>query len=119
MCRIAHAERVVLRRAAVPGGPTVRGLQAASPEEVTMPGAAARSLCHISFLLALSGYGDADMINYFTPAGERIPPRAARRIPPGPAILALPWATVSQPCSRAAFTASFPISGRPRAVKSG
>jgi hypothetical protein len=39
------------------------------------------------FLLALSGYGDADMINYFTPTGERIPPRAARREPPGPAIL--------------------------------
>ena len=34
-------------------------------------------------LLALAGYGDADMINYFTEAGERIPPKAARRIAPG------------------------------------
>ena len=40
-----------------------------------------------AFLLALSGFGDADMINYFTPSGERIPPRAARKEPPGPAIL--------------------------------
>ena len=30
-----------------------------------------------------------------------------------------PWAIVSQPCSRAASTASLPISGRPSAVKSG
>ena len=37
-------------------------------------------------LLALSGYGDADMINYLDPDGNRIPPLAARRIPPGPAI---------------------------------
>ncbi len=36
-----------------------------------------------SFLLALSGYGDADMINYFDLDGQRIPPRAAKRIPPG------------------------------------
>jgi L-ascorbate metabolism protein UlaG (beta-lactamase superfamily) len=42
----------------------------------------------VAFLLALSGYGDADMINYFDLEGNRIPPRAARRIPPGPAILA-------------------------------
>ena len=34
-------------------------------------------------LLALAGYGDADMINYFDPEGNRIPPKAARRIPPG------------------------------------
>jgi hypothetical protein len=39
-----------------------------------------------AFLLALAGYGDADMINYFDDGGNRIPPRAARRIPPGPAI---------------------------------
>ncbi len=30
-----------------------------------------------------------------------------------------PWAIVSQPVSRAFSTASFAISGRPRAVKSG
>src|SRR5262249_38251010 len=36
-----------------------------------------------TFLLALSGYGDADMINYFDPEGRRLPPRAAKRIPPG------------------------------------
>lgn len=41
----------------------------------------------VAFLLALSGYGDADMINYFNLGGDRIPPRAARREPPGPAIL--------------------------------
>jgi hypothetical protein len=40
-----------------------------------------------SFLLALSGYGDADMINFFRPDGERIPPLAARRDPPGAAIV--------------------------------
>jgi hypothetical protein len=36
-----------------------------------------------AFLLALSGFGDADMINYFDLEGNRIPPRGARRIPPG------------------------------------
>jgi L-ascorbate metabolism protein UlaG (beta-lactamase superfamily) len=41
-----------------------------------------------TFLLGLSGYGDADMINYFTEAGERIPPPAAAKVPPGPAIAA-------------------------------
>lgn len=40
-----------------------------------------------SFLLALSGYGDADMINFIGPDGTRIPPPAARRTPPGPAIV--------------------------------
>ncbi len=50
----------------------------------TVRRAAARS--RAVFLLALSGYGDADMINYFDASGERIPPRAARRLPPGPAI---------------------------------
>lgn len=39
-----------------------------------------------SFLLSLCGYGDADMINYFDEQGDRIPPRAALRIPPGRAI---------------------------------
>jgi hypothetical protein len=39
-----------------------------------------------TFLLALSGYGDADMINYFDEVGERILPYAAKKIPPGPAI---------------------------------
>jgi hypothetical protein len=37
----------------------------------------------VSFMLALSGYGDADMINFFDPAGERILPYAARKLPPG------------------------------------
>lgn len=36
-----------------------------------------------SFLLALSGYGDADMINYFNEDGTRIPPYAAQRTPVG------------------------------------
>lgn len=36
-----------------------------------------------SFMLALSGYGDADMINYKTEAGDRIPPSAAKRTPVG------------------------------------
>jgi hypothetical protein len=39
-----------------------------------------------SILLALAGYGDADMINYFDEQGNRIPPKAARRLPPGPSI---------------------------------
>lgn len=39
-------------------------------------------------MLALAGFGDADMINYFDPDGNRIPPRAARQIPPGIGILA-------------------------------
>ncbi|MBJ6760271.1 MBL fold metallo-hydrolase [Myxococcaceae bacterium JPH2] len=36
-----------------------------------------------SYLLALSGYGDADMINFFTEDGQRIPPYAARKTPVG------------------------------------
>jgi hypothetical protein len=36
-----------------------------------------------TYLLALSGYGDADMINYFTESGERIPPYAAAKTPVG------------------------------------
>jgi hypothetical protein len=36
-----------------------------------------------SFLLRLSGYGDADMINLFDEEGRRVPPLAARREPPG------------------------------------
>ncbi|MCP3136356.1 MBL fold metallo-hydrolase [Pyxidicoccus xibeiensis] len=36
-----------------------------------------------SYLLALSGYGDADMINYFTEDGQRIPPYAAAKNPVG------------------------------------
>lgn len=40
----------------------------------------------VSFLLALSGYGDADMINYFREDGTPIPPRAATRTPPGQSI---------------------------------
>jgi hypothetical protein len=40
----------------------------------------------LAFLLALSGYGDADMINYFDEDGERILPAAAAKTPPGVAI---------------------------------
>ncbi len=36
-----------------------------------------------TYLLALSGYGDADMINFFTEQGERIPPYAAAKSPVG------------------------------------
>ena len=36
-----------------------------------------------SFLLQLFGYGDADMINYFSETGERIEPRAALKLPVG------------------------------------
>ena len=36
-----------------------------------------------SFLLALSGYGDADMINFFDEAGKRVAPLAAKRFPVG------------------------------------
>lgn len=39
-----------------------------------------------SYLLRLSGYGDADMIHYVDEGGRRIPPPAAARIPPGQAI---------------------------------
>jgi hypothetical protein len=39
-----------------------------------------------SFLLALSGYGDADMINFKTEGGMRIPPPAARKTPVGQTI---------------------------------
>ncbi len=36
-----------------------------------------------SYLMALSGYGDADMINYFDESGARVAPPAAARIPVG------------------------------------
>lgn len=36
-----------------------------------------------SYLLALSGYGDADMINFFTEDGQRILPHAAAKTPVG------------------------------------
>jgi hypothetical protein len=39
-----------------------------------------------TYLLALSGYGDADMINYFTEEGTRIPPHAAAKTPVGQTI---------------------------------
>ncbi len=42
-----------------------------------------------SFLLALSGYGDADMINFKTESGDRIPPPAAARTPVGQTIARL------------------------------
>ncbi|NOT31250.1 MAG: hypothetical protein HOP15_12455 [Planctomycetes bacterium] len=34
-----------------------------------------------SYLLALTGYGDADMINFFDEQGRRIPPAAAKKEP--------------------------------------
>jgi len=34
-----------------------------------------------TFLLALTGYGDADMINFFDPSGRRIPPPAMKKEP--------------------------------------
>ncbi len=40
----------------------------------------------VSFMLALSGFGDADMINFFEPNGDRILPYAAKQLPPGKAI---------------------------------
>ena len=40
----------------------------------------------VSFLLALTGYGDADMINFFDEAGNRIPPPAAEKLPFGEGI---------------------------------
>jgi len=39
-----------------------------------------------SYLLRLSGFGDADMINYLDEDGRRITPNAASRIPPGQTI---------------------------------
>ncbi len=39
-----------------------------------------------SFLMALSGYGDADMMNFFREDGTRILPHAALKIPPGQTI---------------------------------
>ena len=39
-----------------------------------------------SFLLALTGYGDADMINFFDEDGERVPPPALVKEPLGPGI---------------------------------
>ena len=48
------------------GGPFVRELVRQYPE---------------SILLALTGYGDADMINFFDESGRRIPPPAMKREP--------------------------------------
>jgi hypothetical protein len=42
----------------------------------------------VSFLLSLSGFGDADMINFFDENGRRIPPPAAQRFPVGQTIAA-------------------------------
>jgi hypothetical protein len=42
-----------------------------------------------SFLLQQVTFGDADMINVFDEAGDRIPSRAALREPPGPTLAAL------------------------------
>ncbi|MBI3544519.1 MAG: MBL fold metallo-hydrolase, partial [Deltaproteobacteria bacterium] len=39
-----------------------------------------------TFLLALSGYGDADMINFFDESGKRLQPPAALKLPVGEAI---------------------------------
>lgn len=52
-------------------GPFVRGIVRRHPE---------------SYLLRLSGHGDADMINKFDEEGRRIPPTAALKAPVGPAI---------------------------------
>jgi hypothetical protein len=43
----------------------------------------------VSFLFRATGYGDADMINFFTEEGVRIPPTAAKKRPVGPQIKAL------------------------------
>ena len=43
---------------------------------------------HVSFLLSLSGFGDADMINFVDEGGTRILPYAARKYPVGRAIAA-------------------------------
>ena len=40
----------------------------------------------VSFLLRLSGYGDADMINFYDTEGRFIEPPAAQRLPIGPRI---------------------------------
>lgn len=40
-----------------------------------------------SFLLCLSGYGDADMMNFFTEEGKPILPPAAKKTPVGPRVL--------------------------------
>ena len=37
----------------------------------------------VSFLLALFGHGDADMINFYTEDGTYIPPKAAKKLPVG------------------------------------
>lgn len=42
-----------------------------------------------SFLACLTGYGDADMINFFDEQGRRVPPLAAARTPVGPQIAAV------------------------------
>jgi hypothetical protein len=39
-----------------------------------------------TYLLRLSGFGDADMIHYLDEDGRRIPPPAAARVPPGQTI---------------------------------
>lgn len=44
----------------------------------------------ISFLLRLSGFGDADMMNLFDEEDERLVPKAARRVPVGRSIS---WST--------------------------
>jgi L-ascorbate metabolism protein UlaG (beta-lactamase superfamily) len=42
----------------------------------------------ISILLSLTGYGDADMINFFDEEGERIDPPCARKFPVGRSVAA-------------------------------
>jgi len=39
-----------------------------------------------SFLLALTGYGDADMINFYDEDGDFVTPPCARKLPVGPAV---------------------------------
>ncbi|MCY0999082.1 hypothetical protein OWM54_18230 [Myxococcus sp. MISCRS1] len=74
-----------------------------------------------SYLLALSGYGDADMINYFTEDGQRIAPYAAAKTPVGRtspgrrSSTARATSCPSAPCtSTSAPTASGPPSTPPR-----
>jgi hypothetical protein len=38
----------------------------------------------VSFLLALFGFGDADMVNFYDETGSFVPPKAAKRNPVGP-----------------------------------
>ena len=68
------------------------------------------------FYLALHGYGDADMINLFNESGQRIEPRAAKKIPVGRGIMnsmkrfncniAIPFSSFHQYVRRDSFWAN-------------